>query len=167
MSNVIKQEVMVGKLDPTKIYLKLSNNVYRFNPVLSAQEALTKVESIVSSQFVDLPTSEWTKIPPRPQYHQATLWMRSDEVAPRFKFLDKFIAKCNESTIDDLSRMHAAKEIKMAKLTEDLYRHEHQGDATCDSWFKQHDEIQRVLDVVTQECAYALKCINRLDARSA
>lgn len=81
--------------------------------------------------------------------------MGPDPVAPRFRYLDAFKAKCNAATLEQLVKLLETKRAKAVRYQAALAAFDKTGDASSDSWWEDRDRIQRVLDCVEAERDYA------------
>ena len=187
MSIAIPKEVAAGKTDPSTIYARITNkNVYRLNGNCDPAKVPSLIADIKAAGKIHL--KNWTKVEkraitpgipddekgmtdadlraaslssPLDHYHLAMRkpLMGADPVAPRFRILDQFKAKCdaldNKGNHWALQDLYDAKARKASKYKAALAAFDKQG-VVNEEWFEERDRIQRVLDVVEAERDYAI-----------
>ena len=169
MSIAIPKEVAAGKTDPSTIYARITNkNVYRLNGNCDPTKVPSLIADIKAAGKIHL--KNWTKVekraPRTAPLSPSKPLMGSDPIAPRFRILDQFKAKCdalaNKGDHWALEALHTTKERKAAAITSNLVAFDKQG-VVNEEWFEKRDRIQRVLDVVEAERDYASSLLPSVD----
>ena len=161
MSIAIPKEVAAGKTDPSTIYARITNkNVYRLNGNCDPAKVPSLIADIKAAGKIHL--KNWTKVekraPRTASLSPSKPLMGPDPIAPRFRILDEFRAKCDkleaEGNFGALQDLYDRKDNKAAAITSNLVAFDKQG-VVNEEWFEERDRIQRVLDVVEAERDYA------------
>jgi len=161
MSIAIPKEVAAGKTDPSTIYARITNkNVYRLNGNCDPAKVPSLIADIKAAGKIHL--KNWTKVekraPRTAPLSPSKPLMGSDPIAPRFRILDQFKAKCDafayKGNHDALEDLHDAKARKAAALNAQFEAFQKTLTDTESDW-AELDRIQRVLDVVMAERDYA------------
>lgn len=169
MSIAIPQQVAVGKNDPSYIYARITNkNVYRLNTQCNPAQVATLIAAIKEAGKIYL--KHWTKVEKRAP-RTASLsperpLMGPDPVAPRFRILDQFKAKCdalaNKGDHWALEALRTTKERKAAALNAQFEAFQKTMHDTESDWVEL-DRIQRVMEVVEDERDYASSLLPFVD----
>lgn len=188
MSIAKPTQVAAGKNDPSYIYARITNkNVYRLNTQCNPAQVATLIAAIKEAGKIYL--KHWTKVEKRAP-RTNTAWaenaaiadgpspclsgelspkrplMGSDPIAPRFRILDEFRAKCDKleaegklGALQDLYNRKANKAQALEAAFDTFQKTMH--DTELD--WEELDRLERLLYVVTTERDYADLATGRLE----
>lgn len=161
MSIAKPTQVAAGKNDPSYIYARITNkNVYRLNTQCNPAQVATLIAAIKEAGKIYL--KHWTKVEKRaprtaPLSPERPL-MGSDPIAPRFRILDEFRAKCDkleaEGKLGALQDLYNRKDNKAQALEAAFDVFQKTMHDTEEDW-QELDRLERLLYVVTTERDYA------------
>jgi len=154
-------QVAAGKIDPSCIYARIANkNIYRLNTQCNPLEVAILIATIKEAGKIHL--QHWTKVdkraPRTAPLSPSKPLMGSDPIAPRFRILDEFRAKCDKleaegklGALQDLYNRKADKAQALEAAFDVFQKTMHDTEA---DW-EELDRLERLLYVVTTERDYA------------